>query len=177
MQERTCFISTAPSFSLNLPRYKISSKSSPPLQILRNLVSGLKLVLKYLLSDKVVALLILEEFVHFNDVRVVLHKSISWVSLTFSSLLSGSFSRLPPLGNLYFKSLGVFCSQTDLSRSSKLMAQLELWIITYDFLKDVDLIEEHTLLFLVHVALPKHFDGSLCCRFPVYAHANLSECA
>ena len=74
MHERTCFIRTAPSLSVNLPRCKISSKSSPPLQILRqNLVSNLNV--KYLLGDKVVSLLILEELVHFDDVRVVLHEN------------------------------------------------------------------------------------------------------
>ena len=32
---------------------------------------------------------------------------------------------------------------------------------TYDLLKDVDLVEEHALLILVHVALSEDLDGSL----------------
>ena len=76
MQERTCFIRTAPSLSENLPRCKISSKSSPPLQILRqNLVIN-ECFRGYLLGDEIVSLVILEELVHLDDVGVILDKRV-----------------------------------------------------------------------------------------------------
>ena len=58
---------TAASFSVNLPLAIISSNSSPPLQILEKLR-----ITKGLLSHNVVALLVLEELVHFHNVGVVL---------------------------------------------------------------------------------------------------------
>ena len=69
--------------------------------------------------------------------------------------------------------LWIICPGTDIHSGA---VKVESFL-TYDFFQNVDLIEKHTLFFLVHVALPKHLDGSLCCRFPVYAHANLTECA
>ena len=64
-------MSTAPSLSVNLPRCKISSKSSPPLQILRqNLVSNISVL--DLLGDEVVSLVILEELIHLDDVWMIL---------------------------------------------------------------------------------------------------------
>ena len=33
--------------------------------------------------------------------------------------------------------------------------------LTYNFFEDVDLIEEHSLLVVVHVALTQDFDGAL----------------
>lgn len=85
---------TAASFSVNLPLAMISSNNSPPLQILkdntvrmtgrsRGFVLGdfcrepqkyVVYMFKYLLSDDVVALLILKEFVHFHDIGVILKK-------------------------------------------------------------------------------------------------------
>ena len=47
--------------------------------------------------------------------------------------------------------------------------------MTYNFLEDVDLIEKHTLLVVVHVALTKHLDGALSSRFSVHAHTDLTE--
>lgn len=65
MQDRIYFIKTAASFSENLPLAIISSKSSPPLQIL-------EMSAKSLLSDDVVSLFILEILVHFDNIRVIL---------------------------------------------------------------------------------------------------------
>lgn len=66
---------TAASRSENLPLCKISSKSSPPLQILYNnqSLSCKNYDLKVnLLGHEVVALIILEELVHLDDIWVVL---------------------------------------------------------------------------------------------------------
>jgi len=46
---------------------------------------------------------------------------------------------------------------------------------TYNLLEDVDLVEKHALLILVHVALPEHLDGSLRVGLSVDAHADLAE--
>ena len=48
-------------------------------------------------------------------------------------------------------------------------------MVTYDFLKNVDLIEKHALLFFIHMTLSEYLYGSLRCRFPVYAHANFTK--
>ena len=48
---------------------------------------------------------------------------------------------------------------------------------TYDFFEDVDLIEKHSLLVVVHVALTQDFDGALGTWLSVHTHAHLSECA
>ena len=45
----------------------------------------------------------------------------------------------------------------------------------YNFLEDVDLVEKHSLLILVHVALSEDLDGSLGIGFSVDAHTHLSE--
>lgn len=50
--------------SLKVPCLRISSKSSPPLQILMG--EGLSL-----LSNDVISLFVLEVFIHLDDVRVV----------------------------------------------------------------------------------------------------------
>ena len=50
-------------------------------------------------------------------------------------------------------------------------------IWTYDFLQDIDLIEKHALLIIVHVTLAKDLDGTLGTWLSVHAHAHLSECA
>ena len=49
-------------------------------------------------------------------------------------------------------------------------------MVTYDFLQDVDLVEEHALLVLVHMALSEYLYGSLGRRFPVDTHSDLTEC-
>ena len=46
---------------------------------------------------------------------------------------------------------------------------------TYNFLEDVDFVEEHAFLIFVHVALSQDLDGSLGTRFSVYTHTDLSE--
>ena len=46
---------------------------------------------------------------------------------------------------------------------------------TYNFLEDVDLVEKHALLVLVHVALAEHLHGALSTVFSVNAHADLAE--
>ena len=46
---------------------------------------------------------------------------------------------------------------------------------TYNFLEDVDLVEEHALLVLVHVALSEDLDGSLGAGLSVHAHTDLSK--
>ena len=46
---------------------------------------------------------------------------------------------------------------------------------TYDFFKNVDLVEEHALLIFVHVALPEDLDGSLRAGFSVDAHADFAK--
>ena len=66
-------MSTAPSLSENLPLWRISSKSSPPLQILSKTRLGQSNV-GHLLSDEVVTLLVLKELVHLDDVGVILEK-------------------------------------------------------------------------------------------------------
>ncbi len=70
-------MSTAASRSENLPRVKISSKSSPPLQILqkKQINSGLEVEINDLLSDEVVTLVILEELVHLDDIWVILRRT------------------------------------------------------------------------------------------------------
>jgi hypothetical protein len=60
-------MSIAASFSVNFPLAMISSKSSPPLQILRQLET-----FEILLSHNVVSFLILEELVHLDNVGMVL---------------------------------------------------------------------------------------------------------
>ena len=46
---------------------------------------------------------------------------------------------------------------------------------TYDFFQDVDLVEKHALLVIVHVALAQHFHRTLGARLSVHAHAHFSE--
>jgi hypothetical protein len=46
---------------------------------------------------------------------------------------------------------------------------------TYQFSQDVDFVEEHFLLVVVHVALPQNFDGSLSSSISVHAHSHLSK--
>ena len=48
---------------------------------------------------------------------------------------------------------------------------------TYDLLEDVDLVEKHALLVLVHVALAEHLNGTLRTRLSVHAHSHLAESA
>ena len=48
---------------------------------------------------------------------------------------------------------------------------------TYDFFQDVDLVEKHALLVIVHVALAQHFHRTLGARLSVHAHAHFSESA
>ena len=48
-------------------------------------------------------------------------------------------------------------------------------ICTYDFFEDVDFVEEHTLLVLVHIALSEDLDGSLGTGLSVHTHTDLSE--
>ena len=47
--------------------------------------------------------------------------------------------------------------------------------VTYDFLKNIDLVEKHALLILVHVRLAEDLDGALGTRLSVHAHADLTE--
>jgi len=50
------------------------------------------------------------------------------------------------------------------------------WLpLAYQATEDVDLIEEHLLLVLVHVALLEHFDRALGAGLSVLAHPDLSE--
>ena len=46
---------------------------------------------------------------------------------------------------------------------------------TYDAFEHVDLVEEHALLIVVHVALAKHFDGALRARVSVHAHSHFTK--
>ena len=46
---------------------------------------------------------------------------------------------------------------------------------TYNFLEDVDLVEEHSLLVLVHVRLAQHLNSSLSTAVSVDAEADLTE--
>ena len=46
---------------------------------------------------------------------------------------------------------------------------------TYNFLEDVDLVEEHSLLVLVHVALSEHLHSSLGIGLSVDTHAHLTK--
>ena len=66
---------TAVSLSLNFPRWRTSSKSSPPLQILyvlRLIYMPEKELHIDLLGNKVVTFIILEELVHLDDVGMIL---------------------------------------------------------------------------------------------------------
>ena len=81
MQERTCFIRTAASFSLNLPRDRISSNSSPPLQILDASDKN-----ESLLGNKIVAFGIFKELVHLHDVGVVLCSELEAIKTARSPL-------------------------------------------------------------------------------------------
>lgn len=47
--------------------------------------------------------------------------------------------------------------------------------MTYNVLENVDLIEEHSLLIVVHVALAEHLDSTLGARLSVHAHSHLAE--
>ena len=46
---------------------------------------------------------------------------------------------------------------------------------TYNFLENVDLVEEHALLVVVHVTLAQHLDRALGARLSMHAHAHLSK--
>ena len=46
---------------------------------------------------------------------------------------------------------------------------------TYDFFQNVDFVEEHSLLFFVHVALSQHLDSTLSLGLSVDAHTDLTE--
>ena len=46
---------------------------------------------------------------------------------------------------------------------------------TYDFFENVDLIEKHALLILVHMGLTENLDGALGTRLSVHTHADLTE--
>ena len=54
-------------------------------------------------------------------------------------------------------------------------SKLKSQFTTYNFLEDVDFVEEHAFLIFVHVALSQDLDGSLGTRFSVYTHTDLSE--
>lgn len=47
--------------------------------------------------------------------------------------------------------------------------------MTYNFPQDVDLVEQHAFLIIIHVALPEHFHSSLRTRLSVHTHAHLSK--
>ena len=47
--------------------------------------------------------------------------------------------------------------------------------MTYNLLQNVDFVEKHTLLILVHVALSQNLDSSLSIGLSVNAHADLSK--
>ena len=55
------------------------------------------------------------------------------------------------------------------------MERLDRKTGTYNFLEDVDLVEKHALLVVVHVALAEHLDGALGARLAVHAHAHFTE--
>ena len=46
---------------------------------------------------------------------------------------------------------------------------------TYNFFQNVDLVEKHALLVVVHMALAKNLDGALGTRLSVHTHAHLTE--
>ena len=46
---------------------------------------------------------------------------------------------------------------------------------TYNFLEDIDLVEKHTFLVVVHMALTENLNSTLGTRLSVYAHTHLSE--
>ena len=68
--------------------------------------------------------------------------------------------------------VGVLLHKSIVTKTSK-----KQWRGTYNVLEDVDLVEEHTLLVLVHVALAEHLDGTLSARVSLHAHAHLAESA
>ena len=46
---------------------------------------------------------------------------------------------------------------------------------TYNLSKDVDLVEEHTLLVFVHVALAEHLHSAVSAGLSVHAHAHFAK--
>jgi hypothetical protein len=44
------------------------------------------------------------------------------------------------------------------------------------FLKNVNLVEEHAAFILIHVRFTEHLHGTLCCSLAMHAHSNLAEC-
>jgi len=149
-------MSTAASFSLNLPRYRISSKSSPPLQILTALFRT-KL---YLLRHQVVALLIFKELVHLHDVRVILNIMLNIIKDDKNKWPKQTCERQPFIPGV-----------------SKEYTSLYLRAKTYNFSKNVDLVEKHALLVVVHVAFSKNLHSSLSSGFSVDAHTHFTKSA
>ena len=47
--------------------------------------------------------------------------------------------------------------------------------LTYDFLENVDFVEEHAFFILVHVTLAEDFDGTMSSSLTVHAHADFTE--
>jgi hypothetical protein len=60
-------------------------------------------------------------------------------------------------------------------RKTRCQSNVPWKLITYDLLKNVDLVEEHALLVVVHVALAQHLHCALRSRLPVHAHAHFTE--
>ena len=148
-------MSTAASFSLNLPRYRISSKSSPPLQILTALFRT-KL---YLLRHQVVALLIFKELVHLHDVRVILNMALNIIKDDKNKWPKQTCERHPLFREYQKNTLVCILGQT------------------YNFSKNVDLVEKHALLVVVHVAFSKNLHSSLSSGFSVDAHTHFAKSA
>ena len=46
---------------------------------------------------------------------------------------------------------------------------------TYDFLEDINLVKEHALLIVVHMALSENLDGALGTGLSVNAHSHFTE--
>lgn len=62
-------------------------------------------------------------------------------------------------------------------RVSKEYTSLYLRAKTYNFSKNVDLVEKHALLVVVHVAFSKNLHSSLSSGFSVDAHTHFAKSA
>lgn len=131
-QDNTYFIKIAASFSVNFPLAMISSKSSPPLQILDKNISLIEWVV--LLSNNVISFFILEKFVHLHNV---------WMILKFFQNQTYKY-----------KILEIFINNIIDSENQKKGR-------SYKFPENINFIKEHFFLLFVHFFLSQNFYCSL----------------
>ena len=130
--------------------HKHSAVSLGELASLQDLVEELSSFADF--GDEIVAFLVLEELVHLNDVGVVLNKIDGFSIFYVIRILSDSYNYI----------LNQDLETPERPRKDDSQALGPLGDLTYDFFQNVDLVEKHALLILVHVTLTEHLDGSLC---------------